>query len=66
LSRTIATPIVTIGGTGAQVSFSGLAPGFVGLYQVNARIPPNVPVGNAQVTIQAGGVFSKAATIAIQ
>jgi uncharacterized protein (TIGR03437 family) len=66
LSRTTATPIVTIGGIGAQVSFSGLAPGFVGLYQVNVRIPPNAPVGNAQVTIQAGGIISKAATIAIQ
>jgi uncharacterized protein (TIGR03437 family) len=66
LSRTTATPIVTIGSIGAQVSFSGLAPGFVGLYQVNVRVPPNAPVGNQQVIIQAGGVLSKAATIAIQ
>jgi uncharacterized protein (TIGR03437 family) len=66
LSRTVATPIVTIGGVGAQVPFSGLAPGFVGLYQVNVRIPPNAPLGAVQVLIQAGGVFSKAATIAIQ
>jgi len=29
------------------------------------RIPPNTPSGNQQVVIQAGGVFSKAATIAI-
>jgi uncharacterized protein (TIGR03437 family) len=66
LSRSIATPIVTIGDIGAQVSFSGLAPGFVGLYQVNVRVPPNAPLGTLQVLIQAGGVFSQAATIAVQ
>ena len=36
LSQTTATPIVTIGGVQAQVLFSGLAPGSVGEYQVDA------------------------------
>ena len=40
VSRTIASPIsVLIGGTNAQVSFSGLAPGFPGLYQMNVTVP---------------------------
>ena len=33
------TPKVTIGGADANVLFSGLAPGFPGLYQVNAVVP---------------------------
>jgi len=65
LSRMVRTPIVTVGNIGADVSFSGLAPGFVGLYQLNVRIPPNAPSGNQQVVIQAGGVSSKAATVTI-
>src|ERR1019366_6529671 len=35
---TATTPTVTIGAASAMVSFSGLAPGFVGLYQINAEV----------------------------
>ena len=37
--NTVETPEVTIGGMPAIVDFSGLAPGFSGLYQINARVP---------------------------
>ncbi|HWP85140.1 MAG TPA: hypothetical protein VNN17_08120, partial [Terriglobia bacterium] len=60
--RTTATPVVTIGGVNATVSFSGLAPGFVGLYQVNVRIPSNAPVGtNIPVSIRVGANISNQA-----
>ncbi len=42
---TTTTPVVTIGGRQAVVEFSGLAPGFVSLYQINARVPPDTPEG---------------------
>ncbi len=43
---TTKTPVrVTIGGQDATVSFNGLAPGFAGLYQVNAVVPPGVVQG---------------------
>lgn len=48
---TMVTPEVTIGGTKAMVSFSGLAPGFVGLYQVNAAVPAGLKAGNQPVVI---------------
>lgn len=33
-------PSVTVGGAGAPVLYSGLAPGWLGLYQVNVAMPP--------------------------
>jgi uncharacterized protein (TIGR03437 family) len=66
-ATTIANVTVTIGGIPAPVSFSGLAPGFVGLYQVNAEVPVNVPTGAAvPVVLTIGGVESNTTTIAAQ
>jgi uncharacterized protein (TIGR03437 family) len=42
LEETTIRPRVTIAGRDAEVLFSGLAPGFTGLYQVNVRIPAGV------------------------
>ena len=66
LSYTVATPEVTIGGVSAPVIFSGLAPGFVGLYQINVKVPDGVPTGAEVPTVlKIGGVPSNAATIAV-
>ena len=55
LLRTIQTPIVTIGGARAEVLFSGLAPGLVGVYQINARIPNGaIAELRAPVTLRMG------------
>jgi uncharacterized protein (TIGR03437 family) len=49
------------------VSFSGLAPGFAGLYQVNAIMPEGSPAGSAvPVVLSIGGVTSNTVTIAVQ
>ena len=47
LARTIDTPTVMIGEVVAPVQYSGLAPGFVGLYQVNALVPRESAKGDA-------------------
>lgn len=57
---------VVIGGRNAAVAFAGLAPGFVGLYQVNAVVPGDAPTGIQNVTVTAGGVSSIAASLPIQ
>jgi len=60
-------PIVTIGGTAATVTYSGLAPGFAGLYQVNAQVPAGASAGGAvAVAITIGGITSNTVTIAVQ
>jgi uncharacterized protein (TIGR03437 family) len=65
-STTIAMPEVTIGGLPATVSFSGLAPTYVGLYQVNVQIPSGVAAGDAvPLLLSIGGVNANAVTVAI-
>ncbi len=46
LSNTVNPVTVAVGGIDAQVPFAGLAPGFAGLYQVNATVPADAPTGN--------------------
>ena len=59
-------PIVTVGGVSATVDFSGLAPGFVGLFQVNIELAPNTPSGSQDVVIQIGNQSSKPVKISIR
>jgi uncharacterized protein (TIGR03437 family) len=64
--NTVATPTVTIGGVNAPVSFSGLAPDFVGLNQVNVQIPGGLASGNQPVVIKSGGVSSKPVLLPVE
>jgi uncharacterized protein (TIGR03437 family) len=66
LAETKSVPVVTIGGKQAAVSFSGLAPGFAGLYQMNVTIPGGLDAGNQPVTVAIGGRTSKTSNIAVQ
>jgi len=67
LSKTTTTPTLTVGGISANVTFSGLAPGFVGEYQVNAIVPKGVLGGSAvPVVLAMGGAVSNTVTIAVQ
>ncbi|MGH8245735.1 MAG: IPT/TIG domain-containing protein [Gammaproteobacteria bacterium] len=64
---TVQQPIVLVGGSAADVEFSALAPGFVGLYQVNARIPAATAAGNSvTLQVQMGGRNSNLVTIAVR
>lgn len=66
LSQTIQTPAVTIGGMPGTVIFSGLAPGYAGLYLVNVRIPDTATTGDAvPIFLSIAGFTSNTATIAI-
>lgn len=58
-------PNVTIGGRPAQVLFCGLAPGFVGLYQLNVVVPADAPTGVQPVVINSNGIESKSSLLPI-
>jgi uncharacterized protein (TIGR03437 family) len=67
LAETTTVPTVSIGNVSGEAIFSGLAPGYVGLYQVNALVPAGTPGGAAvPVTISIGGVTSNTVTIAVE
>ncbi len=71
-SRVIAPVRVLIGDRISQVMYAGLAPGWVGLYQVNARIPDAVPFADdvpvvIEVSDLSGNVrVSNRVTISVQ
>ena len=65
-STTTATSTVTIGGVNATVAASVLAPGFVGVDQVNVFVPATAPTGTQPVRLTIGGVQSNIVNITIQ
>jgi uncharacterized protein (TIGR03437 family) len=51
VSTTNTIPTVAIGAQPAEVRFSGLTPGTVGLYQLNVRVPQNSPSGDVDLVV---------------
>jgi len=67
LARTVSTPDVFIAGVRATVQFSGMAPGFAGLWQVNAVVPEQAFItGRVPLQLYMDGVDSNEVTIAVQ
>ena len=67
VSSTTNTVALSVGGQSATVAFAGLAPGFVGLYQVNSVVPQGTSTGNSvPVILSVAGQTSAPVTIAIQ
>jgi uncharacterized protein (TIGR03437 family) len=67
LSVTTATVTARLNGTDLPVSFAGLAPGFIGLYQVNTPIPATVLPGlDLPFSLKTGNVVSDSISVSIQ
>jgi uncharacterized protein (TIGR03437 family) len=66
LSVTPETPSVYIEGRLVPVQFSGLAPGFAGVWQINALIPPDSRVGPALSLVVIHGIIGNKLTIAVE
>lgn len=64
LYLTLIRPVVSVGGVPADVLFSGIAPGFSGLYQVNVRIPAGSPSGD-EVSLRLSTPNSRADAVLI-
>jgi uncharacterized protein (TIGR03437 family) len=65
LQQTVVTPSVTIGGAPADVSYSGLTPGYAGLYQINARAAGFTPTGTQQPLVITIGSSSTTVNVRI-
>jgi uncharacterized protein (TIGR03437 family) len=66
IARTTVTPVVYFGATAASPSYSGLAPGFVGLYQVNVQVPAGLAAGTLPLVVTSGNSYSNEVKIAVQ
>lgn len=66
LYLTVETPVVTIARRELTVVFSGLAPGFAGLYQINVILPDDLPAGDFLVlTVSTSNGLSDSKLIAL-
>jgi uncharacterized protein (TIGR03437 family) len=50
---------IDFGGKQAAILFAGLAPGWVGLYQINFQAPTDLPPGLQTLTVKGGGSVSQ-------
>ncbi|MGH7970909.1 MAG: IPT/TIG domain-containing protein, partial [Limisphaerales bacterium] len=67
LYKTVATPQVMIGKIPAKLLFSGLAPGFAGLYQLDVEVPSGVTPGdNVEIEVTMPDNQSDSSSIAVQ
>ncbi len=67
LSVTTAPVTAVVNGQELPVEFAGLAPGYIGLYQVNVPIPAATPPGlGVSLTLKEGGQVSNTVAIALQ
>ncbi len=66
LARTTGAVRVTIAGRDAEVFFAGLAPRLLGVFQVNAAVPADVPPGDADVVVAVNGRAGPAVKLSVQ
>ncbi len=65
LAMAILPPIVTLGGQPAAVSYAGLAPGEVGVYQINLTVPGDAPQGLSVPLIVSQGSNSQTVNVRV-
>jgi uncharacterized protein (TIGR03437 family) len=70
LTHTNITPVIYLGGVvlpSNSVQFSGLAPDFVGLYQINVQLPANARTGDEVPLLlsDGAGTYSNTVFVAI-
>ena len=58
-------PTLTLNGVSIPIYFSGLTPGYAGLYQMNFQIPLNTPNGDIQLVVSQGGSASNRAILPV-
>ena len=66
LARVVNTPVVTVDDKAAELFYAGLAPGFVGLYQINLKLPDGLRNGELDLVVTQKDVASNTTRISIR
>ncbi|MBL8296682.1 MAG: PQQ-dependent sugar dehydrogenase [Bryobacterales bacterium] len=66
LARVRQTVAVTIDGVPCEVLFAGLAPGLIGVYQVNIVVPGGLTAGRKDLVVTVGGQRSVAVRVVVE
>jgi uncharacterized protein (TIGR03437 family) len=66
LARALGDVQVTMAGSPCEVQFAGLAPGLVGVFQVNFRVAQSARAGLADLVVNVGGVASPAVQVPVR
>ncbi|MEO7652462.1 MAG: hypothetical protein ABIZ80_18515 [Bryobacteraceae bacterium] len=66
LASAVTPPVVTVHGQTAALSFAGLTPGGVGLYQINFAVPQTIRDGDLPVSISQCGVAANATALPVR
>ncbi len=57
LATALTAPVVTLGSANLSLLYAGLAPGEIGVYQINVKVPSSVPLGlSIPLTITQGSI----------
>jgi uncharacterized protein (TIGR03437 family) len=65
LEPAVVQPTVMVDGQPALVSFAGLTPGGIGLYQINFQVPTGARSGNLNVVVAQGDVVANVTTLPV-
>ncbi len=66
LNRTATDTLLTLGNRMLIPTYSGLAPGLVGVYQVNFQVPADLAAGRTRLVLLVGGVASPAVEVEVR
>jgi uncharacterized protein (TIGR03437 family) len=66
LEETVLVPRVLLGTAELPISFSGLTPGFQGLYQINAQVTATAPLGDSPLVVEVNGRRSNVVKVRVQ
>ena len=66
LARVKDVPVLTLNDTEVKPLFTGLTPGFVGLYQINFQVPENAADGHYDLSLNQSGTLSNKTILTVK
>jgi uncharacterized protein (TIGR03437 family) len=65
LASPLVTPTLMLNGTSIPIYFTGLTPGYVGLYQMNFQVPLGTPNGDTPLVVIQNGVAGNSTVLPV-